>query len=250
MNEDDFEGADLRAPAATRQPVSLAEMIEPGALIFDLDGTLVDTVEERITAWLRTFEEVGLPADREHVAQLIGADGKRLAREVAAVAGREMDDDRAEAIDRRSGEIYSALNTDPRPLPGVRPLLLALSRGDLPWAIGTSSRAEQVMASVDALGLDKEPTIIDGSHVRHAKPAPDLLLLAAERLGTSPRRCWYIGDATWDMLAARACGMPAVGIASGAVTADALAGAGATAVASFEALGSELRRRGLLPPPG
>ncbi|HSH22269.1 MAG TPA: HAD hydrolase-like protein, partial [Candidatus Caenarcaniphilales bacterium] len=188
----------------TARPASLSDLADPGAVIFDLDGTLVDTVETRITAWLRTFDEVGIPADREHVAQLIGADGKRLAREVSAVGGREVDEDRAEAIDRRSGQLYDELNADPRPLPGVRALLLALGRSQLPWAIGTSSRAEQVMASVEALELEKPPLIIDGSHVSHAKPAPDLLLLAAERLSTSPRRCWYVGDATWDMLAARA----------------------------------------------
>ena len=224
----------------------LTGLPDPSALIFDLDGTLVDTVEQRIVAWLRTFEEIGLPAEREHVARLIGADGKRLAREVAAVAGRNLDDERAEAIDRRAGEVYGTLNTDPQPLPGVRPLLRALERGTLPWAIATSSRAEQVMTSVTALGLAAEPTIIDGSHVEHAKPAPDLLLLAAEQLGLPAPRCWYVGDATWDMLAATAANMPSVGIASGAVSREALLEAGAGAVTTFEALAQELRRRGAL----
>jgi HAD superfamily hydrolase (TIGR01509 family) len=241
-------GPDRGGEPAPR-PVDVSEMADPGALIFDLDGTLVDTVEQRIVGWLRTFEEIGLPADRAHVAQLIGADGKRLAREVAAVSGREIDDDRAEAIDRRAGELYGEINTDPRPLAGVRPLLIALGRSDLPWAIATSSRAAQVMASVDALRLDRQPMIIDGSHVAHAKPAPDLLLLAAERLATSPRRCWYVGDATWDVMAARACGMPSVAIASGAVSADALAAAGATTVTTFEELAADLRRRSLIPAP-
>lgn len=236
--------ADEPAPRPT--PVPISELAPPGALIFDLDGTLVDTVETRIVGWLRTFAEIGLPAEREHVAQLIGADGKRLAREVAAVAGREMGDERAEAIDRRAGEIYSQLNTDPQPLAGVRSLLDALADSDLPWAIATSSRAEQVMASVDALRLARRPMIVDGSHVAHAKPAPDLLLLAAERLSTSPRRCWYVGDATWDMLAARACGMPAIGIPSGAVSTEALADAGASAVTTFEDLAADLHRRGLI----
>jgi HAD superfamily hydrolase (TIGR01509 family) len=246
---DPVETSTDRGGEPAHRPVDVSEMADPGALIFDLDGTLVDTVEQRIVGWLRTFEEIGLPADRTHVAQLIGADGKRLAREVAAVSGREIDDDRAEAIDRRAGELYGEINTDPRPLAGVRPLLLALGRTDLPWAIATSSRAAQVMASVDALRLDRQPMIIDGSHVAHAKPAPDLLLLAAERLATSPRRCWYVGDATWDVMAARACGMPSVAIASGAVSADALAAAGATTVTTFEELAAELRRRGLIPAP-
>jgi beta-phosphoglucomutase-like phosphatase (HAD superfamily) len=223
----------------------LAGLPDPVALVFDLDGTLVDTVERRIEGWLETFAEVGVPAEREHVATLIGADGKRLAQEVAAVAGRQLDLDRAEAIDRRAGEIYGQLNVDPRPLPGVRPLLRALDSANARWAIATSSRPEQVMTSVDALGLARQPLIIDGSHVRHAKPAPDLLLLSAEQLDTSPRICWYVGDATWDMLAARAANMVAIGIPSGAASRESLLSAGASAVASMRSLAADLHRRGL-----
>jgi HAD superfamily hydrolase (TIGR01509 family) len=227
--------------------LELSELPDPEGLVFDLDGTLVDTVETRIRAWLETFEEVGLPADRDHVARLIGADGRRLAREVAAVAGRELEDERAEAIDRRAGEIYGRLNTDPRPLPGAGALLLALESSDLPWAIATSSRAEQVQASIDALGLTRPPMVVDGSHVEHAKPAPDLLLRAAERLHVPAQGCWCVGDSTWDMLAAAAAAMTAVGVPTGAVPAQALDDAGAVAVTSLEALAAELRRRRLVP---
>jgi len=198
-------------------------------------------------AWLETFEEVGLPADREHVARLIGADGKRLAREVAAVAGRELEEERAEAIDRRAGEVYGRLNTRPRPLPGARSLLLALGAGDLPWAIATSSRAEQVQASVDALGLARQPLIVDGSHVEHAKPAPDLLLRAAERMAVAAPACWCVGDSTWDMLAANAATMTGIGVPTGAAPGHALLDAGARAVTDLETLAAELHRRGLTP---
>lgn len=225
----------------------LTALPDPGALIFDLDGTLVDTVGTRIAAWLETFEQVGIPADRGHLAGLIGADGRRLALEVAAAAGRTLSDDSAEAIDRQAGERYGALNNDPRPLPGASQLLRALESSELPWAIATSSRAEQVMASVDALDLPERPRIVDGSHVVHAKPAPDLLLLAAELLSVAPRRCWYVGDATWDMRAACAAAMTGIGVATGAVGPAGLAAAGALAtVASLEELATELVRRGML----
>ena len=202
----------------------------PRALIFDLDGTLVDTVETRIRAWLALFDEAGIPADRSEVAALIGADGKRLARALAAAAGIELDDRRAEELDRRSGEIYETLNTDPRPLPGAVRLLGELDERGLSWAIATSSRRQQVGASVDSLKLSHQPTIVDGSHVEHAKPAPDLLLEAAATLSLPAAACWYVGDATWDMRAAVAAGMPAVGVTSGAVDADALIDAGADRV--------------------
>ncbi len=125
--------------------------------MFDLDGTLVDTVETRIRAWMDVFSEAGIRAEREHVARLIGADGKRLAREVAEVAGKTIDDGRAEAIDKRSGEIYDQLNINPRPIAGARELLVALADSSLRWAIGTSSRPEQVKASVAALKLPSVP---------------------------------------------------------------------------------------------
>ena len=221
---------------------------DPAAILFDLDGTIVDTVGTREEAWLRTFAEVSIPADRAHIAGLIGCDGKRLAREVAALAGRQLDDDRAEAIDRRSGQLFTELNTDPRPLPGIVELITAMRASELPWSIATSSRADQVHASIASLRLPKAPPVTDGTSVRHAKPAPDLLLLAAEQLGIAARRCWYVGDATWDMLAARAAGMVGIGITTGAVDEAALRRAGASIVwPTVAGLLDELRARRLLP---
>jgi HAD superfamily hydrolase (TIGR01509 family) len=195
---------------------------------------------------METFSEAGIAADRDQVASLIGADGKKLAREVAAASGKELADDRAETIDKRSGEIYDRLNTDPQPLPGVRDLLLALGRSTLPWAIATSSRQEQTHTSVAALRLQSEPRITDGSHVEHAKPAPDLLLLAARELNRPPAECWYVGDSTWDMLAANTAAMTAVGVPYGSASAERLLEAGASVVTSFVDLLGDLRRRGLI----
>jgi HAD superfamily hydrolase (TIGR01509 family) len=207
-----------------------ADLPRPAAVIFDLDGTLVDTVGARIEAWLAVFAEEGIPAERRHVSELIGADGRRLAREVAERAGIGLEPGRDEAIDARCGRIFAKLNQRPRPLPGVDDLLGRLGSSRIPWAIATSSRREQVATSVDALGLATPPLIVDGSHVEHAKPAPDLLLLAAHELHAEPPQCWYVGDATWDMLAAVAAGMVGIGVTSGAVDASTLRGAGASHV--------------------
>lgn len=208
---------------------SVRDLPSPKAVIFDLDGTLVDTVETRIDGWLAVFEEVGIPADRERLAPLIGVDGKRLAREIAALAGHVLDDDRAEAIDKRAGEIYERLNHSPRALPGVRKLVDAIEAKRIAWSIATSSRKDQVMTSVRALDLARDPTILDASHVEHAKPEPDLLLRAAEQLDVEPPRTWYVGDSTWDMQAAVAAGMHPVAVLAGAaVGADELRAAGAS----------------------
>ena len=203
----------------------------PSAVLFDLDGTLVDTVGTRARAWMEVFDALGIGYDEAHVRSLMGADGTRVAREVAEAAGRPIDEARSEAIDRRSGEIYERLNKSPRPLPGVRRLVEAIEENDIAWAIATSSRKEQVATSVAALGLPGEPTIVDASHVKHAKPEPDLLLLAAKEVGIEPARCWYVGDSTWDMVSAVAAGMIAIGVYAGSAAGPGvLEGAGAAAV--------------------
>jgi HAD superfamily hydrolase (TIGR01509 family) len=203
----------------------------PEGLIFDLDGTLVDTVRKRIDGWVEALGAFGLTTTAEEVGPMIGMDGKRLAREVAEKAGRTVSEDDVEAIDHAAGEAFDRRNHDPRPLPGLDEALAAIELCGANWVIATSSRAAQVRGSVAALRLPSEPDIVDGSHVEHAKPAPDLLLLAARRLGAAPERCWAVGDSTWDAKAAVAAGMHAVCITAGsAVSAGDLLAAGAWVV--------------------
>lgn len=209
----------------------MLHFVRPAAVVFDLDGTLVDTVVARIDAWETVFGEFGIPVVRSRLEPMIGMDGRRLAADVAAAAGTPIDAAAAEVIDRRAGALFDQLNRDPRPLPGARDALARLDAAKMSWAIATSSRAEQVVASVAALRVDHDPRIVDGSSVERAKPAPDLLLLAARQLGAKPEECWYVGDSTWDMQAAVAARMVAIGVLAGAaVGAEALREAGATAV--------------------
>jgi HAD superfamily hydrolase (TIGR01509 family) len=200
----------------------------PSAVLFDLDGTLVDTVQARIDAWAEALAERGIEVRDGQLGPMIGMDGRRLAREIAAAEGAELTADDAEALDSRSGELFDERNRDPRPLPGARELLARLDERGVTWAIATSSRRAQVLRSVRALECPREPRVIDGSNVRNAKPAPDLLLHAARELAAPPGTTWYVGDSTWDMQAARAAGMHAIGVLAGAaVDADALREAGA-----------------------
>jgi HAD superfamily hydrolase (TIGR01509 family) len=239
-------------PASDRQTStpatsSLAVPV-PRALLFDLDGTLVDTVALRIETWIVAFEEVGVQSDAAELGRLMGADGKRVAREIAERHGRLLSDHRAELVDRRAGELFGERNVAPRPLPFAQELLEAVTRAHLPWAIATSSLPAQTGASVAALGLDVPPRVVDASHVTHAKPAPDLLLAGAEQLGVPARDCWYVGDATWDMIAARSAMMTGIGVTTGATDARGLHAAGAIHVVDH--LGEVLdlaRERGVLP---
>lgn len=219
-----------KAPASV-ELVTPTILPRPAGIAFDLDGTLVDTVDARIEGWLEALDASGIAAARDQIAPMIGMDGKRLAREVAAASGRELEDGETETIDRAAGEAFDRRNREPRPLPGAQLLLGRLGELGIPWVIATSSRAEQVRASVAALRLPEEPTIVDGSQVRRAKPAPDLLLRAAERLGVAPGQCWAVGDSTWDIRASRAAGMAAIVVTVGsALGGDALREAGASLV--------------------
>lgn len=214
----------------------------PRAIIFDLDGTLVDTVGARIGAWEAVFAEHEIQVTSERLAPMIGMDGRRLALDVARSSGRALGPGAAEAIDHRAGVLFDERNRAPEPLPGARAALAMLDLAGVTWAIATSSRAEQVAASIAGLGLDRAPHIVDGSAVEHAKPAPDLLLLAAAQLGVEVDGCWYVGDSTWDMRAAAAAGMRPIGVLAGAaVDENALREAGATVV--WRTL-DELRRLG------
>ncbi len=211
--------------------MTTAHLPKPQGVVLDLDGTLVDTVGTRIDAWLRTFQEEGIPADRLLVAELIGSDGRQLARIVGSASGLEVDDERAERIDARSGAIYSELNVNPKPLPGVNDFLDTLDELKVPWAIATSSRREQVGRSVAARHRKEPPLSADGTAVKLAKPHPDLLLAAAGALEVHPTSCWAVGDSTWDMVAAEAAGMTAIAITAGsAMSPDQLREAGATLV--------------------
>jgi HAD superfamily hydrolase (TIGR01509 family) len=219
------------------------QLARPDGLIFDLDGTLVDTVRARIDGWVEALSAEGLSVSPDQVGPMIGMDGKRLAREVAAGAGRSLSDPDLERIDKAAGAAFDRRSQAPRPLPGVAEVLGTIEELGLRWLIATSSRREQVTGSVASLRLRAEPEIVDGSHVEHAKPAPDLLLLAAERLGLPPSACWAVGDSTWDVRAATAAGMVAVGVKAGsAVSATELEAAGATRVVpTLEALARLLR---------
>lgn len=228
-NADDRPAPDGWAAILARMPD--AHRRRPSAVIFDLDGTLVDTVPARIAGWTEVFGEYGIEVAPGQLAPAIGMDGRALARSIADASGRTLTDEEAELIDRLAGQRFDAHNRHPRALPGARTALERLDAAGVTWAIATSSRPEQVMASVAVLSRARPPRVIDGSRVANAKPAPDLLLLAARELGVAPADAWYVGDSTWDMRAATAAGMTPIAVLAGSgVSAADLEGAGALAV--------------------
>jgi HAD superfamily hydrolase (TIGR01509 family) len=217
-------------------------------LIFDLDGTLVDTVYAHVFAWQRAFAETGVPIDGWRIHRRVGMSGGLFARAAAREAGREFTPDEVEALQQRHGELFRELLPERRPLPGATRLLADLRSYQVPYGIATSGRRPEIDASLAVLGVPESTVVVERGEVARAKPEPDLFLTCAERLGISPEQCYVVGDAVWDLLAARRAGMLSVGLLSGGYGEAELTASGAFRVyRDPEELRTSLDELGVLP---
>jgi HAD superfamily hydrolase (TIGR01509 family) len=218
------------------------------ALIFDLDGTLVDTVYAHVLAWQRALNEAEMPIEGWKIHRRIGMSGGLFTRAVAREVGRPLAPDETERIQTRHGELYRELLPERRPLPGAVGLLEELRTTGIPHGIATSGRRPEIDASLEALGVGAETVVVERGHVDRAKPEPDLFLACAERLGVPASECYVVGDAVWDLLAARRAGMLSVGLQSGGYGEDELTRAGAFRVyRDTEELRDSLDELGFVP---
>jgi HAD superfamily hydrolase (TIGR01509 family) len=218
------------------------------ALIFDLDGTLVDTVYGHVLAWQRALAEVDLPIEAWKIHRRIGMSGGLFARAVAREVGRPLTPDEVEAIQLRHGELYRELLPERRPLPGAVELLAELRGSGIAHGIATSGRRPEIDASLEVLGVGSETVVVERGHVQRAKPEPDLFLSCSEQLGIPPEECYVVGDAVWDLLAARRAHILSVGLLSGGYGEDELIRASAFRVYRDAAeLSGSLDELGLVP---
>lgn len=197
------------------------------ALIFDLDGTLVDTVYAHVFAWQQTLAEAGMPVDGWRIHRRIGMSGGLFTRALAREVGHPLTPELASFLQERHGELYRTLLPKRRPLPGAVALLRRLREAGVPHGIATSGRRPDIDASLEALEVPPETVVVDRQSVTHAKPAPDLFLACQARLGVAPEDCYAAGDAVWDLLAARRAHMLGLGLLTGGYGQDELLGAGA-----------------------
>jgi HAD superfamily hydrolase (TIGR01549 family) len=218
------------------------------ALIFDLDGTLVDTVYAHVYAWQRALAEAGMPIDGWRIHRRIGMSGGLFTRAVARELGRPLSEEEVSEVQARHGELFRELLSERRPLPGAVELLRELREAGVPHGIATSGRRPEIDASLEALGVPPETVAVARGDVRRAKPEPDLFLACQERLGVEPDECYVVGDAVWDLLAARRARMLSVGLLSGGYGEDELTRAGAFRVyRDTEELHGALDELGLVP---
>ncbi|MBV9621030.1 MAG: HAD family hydrolase [Gammaproteobacteria bacterium] len=197
------------------------------ALIFDLDGTLVDTVYAHVFAWQRTFAESNMAIDAWRIHRRIGMSGGLFARAAGRELGHTLAPEETRRLEARHGEIFAELLPERRALPGAPELLAYLSRAGIPYGIATSGRRPEIDASLRAVGIGPATLVIERGDVERAKPEPDLFLACQRRLGVEARDCYVVGDAVWDVLAARRAGMLSIGLLTGGYGEDELYRAGA-----------------------
>jgi HAD superfamily hydrolase (TIGR01509 family) len=197
------------------------------ALIFDLDGTLIDTVYAHVFAWQRALAEAGMPIDGWRIHRRIGMSGGLFVRAAARELGRQIGADEAESLQRRHGELFREFLPERRPLPGAVKLLHDLGKAGVPYGIATSGRRPEIDASLEALRVPPQVVVIERGDVARAKPEPDLFLACQQRMGVRPDECFVVGDAVWDLLAARRANMLSIGLLSGGYGEDELQSGGA-----------------------
>ena len=158
------------------------------AFLFDLDGTLVDSVYQHVLAWREALRAVGISSRSGRIHRRIGMSGGLFANALLRETGIALDPEViASASARLHAEAYPGASTSVRPLPGARELSRMLTRAGVPWAIATSGRLERPRPTLELLGMPMAMPVVTRDQVAHAKPDPDLFLAAAERIGVDDR---------------------------------------------------------------
>lgn len=213
----------------TPSTITPREDLAPGrtAFLFDLDGTLVDSVYQHVLAWREAMAAVGIELAVWTIHRRIGMSGGLMANAVLRETGHAVSGEEAARLLRLHAEAYARMANQVRPLPGARELLAYLSQAGVPWAIATSGRLESARPTLEALHVPEGVPVVTRDQVGHAKPDPDLFLAAAERLGVPICDSVVVGDSVWDLLAARRARALGVGLLSGGYGQDELERAGA-----------------------
>jgi HAD superfamily hydrolase (TIGR01509 family) len=197
------------------------------AFLFDLDGTLIDSVYQHVIAWRAALAGIGIDLSVWRIHRRIGMSGGLFVHALLRETGRSLSKADIELLQEAHAAEYRAQMDSVRPLPGARELLGALTDSGVRWAIATSGRAATARPALALLGLSEDTPMVTRDMVRHAKPDPDLFLAAAAVLGVDPRNTMVVGDSVWDLLAARRAGALGVGLMSGGYGREELERAGA-----------------------
>jgi HAD superfamily hydrolase (TIGR01509 family) len=197
------------------------------ALLFDLDGTLVDSVYQHVLAWHTALIEVGFDMPVWRIHRKVGMTGGLMLRALSRELDRDLDADTVERLKARHQEEFSKSIHRVKPLPGARELLAELRESKISYAIATSATKETAAPMLEMLGIDDRVAVITGESVHRAKPDPESFMLAAKRVGVRATDALVVGDSVWDMLAAQRAKYLGIGLLSGGYSQQELQEAGA-----------------------
>jgi HAD superfamily hydrolase (TIGR01509 family) len=201
------------------------------AFLFDLDGTLIDSVYQHVLAWHQALQAEHIELSIWRIHRKIGMSGGLFADQLLREIAEEVTPSMIKRLAEQHAEAYRRVSSSVVPLPGARKLLDALTEAKIPWAIATSGRLRTAAPNLEALGVDPEKSVVvTRDQVRFAKPDPDLFIEAARRLGFPIERSIVVGDSIWDMLAAARCRALGVGLLSGGYGLEELQNSGALRV--------------------
>lgn len=197
------------------------------ALVFDMDGTLVDTVYAHVLAWQFALGEVDMVVEGHRLHRHVGSSGDLIVRYAQRESGRELTTEQMATVHRRHKELFREILPRPRPLPGAVEVFELLHKSNVPCAIATASFRPIIDPALEAIRVGPEMIVVEGKGNLHGKPEPDLFLASKERLGLCAEDCIVVGDSIWDHVGARRAGMISVGVMTGGYGEEELYHAGA-----------------------
>lgn len=197
------------------------------AFLFDLDGTLVDSVYQHVLAWREATQATGIELPVWRIHRQIGMSGGLMLQALARETGRPVSKEEAERMQRLHAESFAKQASSLRVLPGTHELLDRLTAAQVPFAIATSGRLQSAQHTLKLLKLPSGTPVVTRDLVKRAKPDPDLFLAAADHLHVPISQCIVVGDSVWDLLAARRASALGVGLLSGGYGQEELERAGA-----------------------
>jgi HAD superfamily hydrolase (TIGR01509 family) len=197
------------------------------AVLFDIDGTLVDSNYLHVHAWERAFDDVGIAVDAWRIHRSIGMDGSTL---VDTLSG-----DADEDVKRRLTELHSGYYKDLTPLlrvlPGGRQILERVASMGLQVVFATSAPEDELSILRGLLDRDRlVSAVTSASDVDTAKPEPEIIRVALDRAGVPADQAVFVGDSVWDAQACRRAGVPCLGVLSGGISRAELMDGGARVV--------------------
>jgi HAD superfamily hydrolase (TIGR01509 family) len=200
---------------------------EPAAVLFDIDGTLVDSNYLHVDAWTRAFFAAGHPVDVWRLHRRIGMGSSQL---VAELLGDDADA-LGQLVEKGHGEEYARRGEELRPFDGAADLVRAVAGRGAKAVLATSAVPEELERLRAVLRIDDAVAeIVSAQDVEAAKPEPDLVQVALRRAGVPASRALFVGDSVWDVEAAGRAGVGCVGVLTGGFGAAELSDAGAIAV--------------------